>query len=237
MTQHNSPQTPAERRREKVREMIIDAAERVFAKEGEAGLSIRRLAEEIDYSPAAIYKYFDSKEALVDELKETFFARLHQRILETVERFSDERHDVCLRECIITYVETAVAKSHHYAAAFSTVGDPHEYAESADDWDGFIKTRKGIAFSFLVDSVKRGQDLDLFDTELDPALSAKSVWASCHGMAHLLVHMPRMQIFLPEGVEDEHGNVLRHHADIVVRGLMRPHEATTNHSLEIGQGK
>ena len=40
--------TPAERRRLKVRGAIIDAAERVFALEGESGLSIRRLAEEID---------------------------------------------------------------------------------------------------------------------------------------------------------------------------------------------
>ena len=53
-----------------MRGAILEAAERVFSVEGEAGLSIRRLAEEIDYSPSAIYKYFGSKDELVDELKE-----------------------------------------------------------------------------------------------------------------------------------------------------------------------
>ena len=72
-------ETPADRRRSRVRESIISAAERVFAKEGEEGLSIRRLADEIDYSPSAIYKYFGSKEELIDELKEAFFERLLER--------------------------------------------------------------------------------------------------------------------------------------------------------------
>ena len=65
-------QTPASRRREKVRQTILEAAERVFAEEGYEGLSIRRLAEEIDYSPSAIYKYFASKTELVGCLKEAF---------------------------------------------------------------------------------------------------------------------------------------------------------------------
>ena len=52
--------SPAERRRLRVRGAILDAAEKVFAEEGETGLSIRRIADEIDYSPAAIYKYFSS---------------------------------------------------------------------------------------------------------------------------------------------------------------------------------
>ena len=68
--------TPAERRRIRVRGAILEAAERVFAVEGEAGLSIRRIADEIDYSPAAIYKYFGSKDELIDELKEAFFGRI-----------------------------------------------------------------------------------------------------------------------------------------------------------------
>ena len=47
--------TPAERRRRKVRDSIIDAAEAIFAEEGEAGLSMRRIAERIcDNGPLAV---------------------------------------------------------------------------------------------------------------------------------------------------------------------------------------
>ena len=43
METDNAPEvTPADRRRLRVRESIISAAERVFAREGETGLSIRR---------------------------------------------------------------------------------------------------------------------------------------------------------------------------------------------------
>ena len=52
----NDDLSPAERRRRKVRDAIVSAAEEIFAEEGEAGLSMRRIAERIDYSPAALYK-------------------------------------------------------------------------------------------------------------------------------------------------------------------------------------
>lgn len=68
--------TPSERRRARTRSSTLKATEQVFVKEGEEGLSIRRLAEAIDYSPAAIYKYFVSKNELIDELKEVFFAQI-----------------------------------------------------------------------------------------------------------------------------------------------------------------
>ena len=72
--------TPAQRRHSKIRQMILSVADRVFTRDGEAGLSIRKLADEIDYSPGAIYKYFDSKQALLDELKEMFFERLLEEL-------------------------------------------------------------------------------------------------------------------------------------------------------------
>ncbi|MEL7482131.1 MAG: helix-turn-helix domain-containing protein, partial [Pseudomonadota bacterium] len=100
--------SPAERRRLRVRQAILDAAERVFAEDGEAGLSIRRLADEIDYSPGAIYKYFQSKQELVDELKESFFAR----ILEQVEDVPDDTGPFLdySRRCIETYIRTALER-------------------------------------------------------------------------------------------------------------------------------
>src|SRR6056297_1119423 len=109
--------SPAERRRNKIRARILTAAETVFAREGVEGLSIRRLAENIDYSPAAIYKYFNSKDELVDELKESFF----ELILENVHRIVDTSSPFAerARDCVATYVRLGAGKPHHYAAAFA----------------------------------------------------------------------------------------------------------------------
>ena len=60
-----------ERDREAVRRAILDAARELFTAEGYQNVSIRKIAERIEYSPAAIYSYFPSKDdifyALADE--------------------------------------------------------------------------------------------------------------------------------------------------------------------------
>ncbi|MGB2573600.1 MAG: TetR/AcrR family transcriptional regulator, partial [Henriciella sp.] len=81
-----STATPAERRKENIRRRILQAADEMLALEGASGLSIRRLAEITDYSPAAIYRYFPSKESLVEELKEAFFARLVDNLSASVDQ-------------------------------------------------------------------------------------------------------------------------------------------------------
>src|SRR5512141_2817541 len=50
------------REREAVRRAILDAARELFVTEGYANVSIRKIAERIEYSPAAIYGYFPSKD-------------------------------------------------------------------------------------------------------------------------------------------------------------------------------
>ena len=213
--------TPAERRRLKVRGAIIDAAERVFASEGETGLSIRRLAEEIDYSPSAIYKYFGSKEELIDELKEAFF----ERLLARVDRIScaDAPFSQRGRACVSTYIETAMERPHHYAAAFSgpLVAD-HDTQTPPQKWEDFEKTYKGRAFNILVEMVREGQSLNVFDPALDPFLSAKSVWAASHGLAQLITHMPNVSALSPSNPPVPAGTFIAFHADLVFRGLQRP---------------
>ena len=115
-------QTPASRRREKVRQTILEAAERVFAEEGYEGLSIRRLAEEIDYSPSAIYKYFASKTELVGCLKEAFFIRLVRNIENAIEGQGPGNWE-SVRDCTRAYVTTALEKPHHYLAGFAPADD------------------------------------------------------------------------------------------------------------------
>ena len=54
--------TRRERARREMREAILDAARRLITAEGLSGPSIRAIAREIGYSPAALYEYFPAKE-------------------------------------------------------------------------------------------------------------------------------------------------------------------------------
>src|SRR5215470_11508421 len=62
-----------ERDREAVRRSILDAARELFVTEGYENVSIRKIAERIEYSPAAIYSYFPSKDDIFFSLAEEGF--------------------------------------------------------------------------------------------------------------------------------------------------------------------
>jgi AcrR family transcriptional regulator len=59
-----------ERDREAVSRSILDAARELFVAEGFQHVSIRKIAERIEYSPAAIYGYFPSKDDIFFALAE-----------------------------------------------------------------------------------------------------------------------------------------------------------------------
>lgn len=203
--------SPAERRRMRVRAAILDAAEKVFTEEGEDGLSIRRLAEEIDYSPAAIYKYFESKEELVEELKELFFARILERV--GALRESDAPFEVRVRQCLIGYVRTALEKPQHYLAAFTGVQE--------DARPVLGDSNKARAFDFLSEIVREGQELGYFNADVDQVALATSVWASLHGAASLLAHMPELHAEKPCPTALNREAFLDLHAETVLNGLLK----------------
>src|SRR5215217_9079492 len=57
-----------EREREELRTKILDAARELFAREGYEAVSMRKIADAIEYSPTAIYVHFADKDALLEEL-------------------------------------------------------------------------------------------------------------------------------------------------------------------------
>jgi AcrR family transcriptional regulator len=67
------------RERDTVRRKILNAARTLFLSEGYANVSMRKIAEQIEYSPGAIYSYFPSKEDIFFALAEEGlqFVRTH----------------------------------------------------------------------------------------------------------------------------------------------------------------
>jgi AcrR family transcriptional regulator len=66
-----------ERDREAVRRSILDAARDLFDRDGYRNISMRKIAERVEYSPAAIYGYFPSKDDIFFALAEEGFHLLH----------------------------------------------------------------------------------------------------------------------------------------------------------------
>jgi AcrR family transcriptional regulator len=68
------------------RALILDAARKVFEQEGLDGASLRAIAAEAGYTPAALYFHFDSKEAIYAEVLRASIARLQEEVERAVEK-------------------------------------------------------------------------------------------------------------------------------------------------------
>lgn len=73
------------RRAEKTRDRIIDAARELCVELGVEGLTMRGLAERVDYSATALYRYFKDKDELV--------SALHEEAWDASARFMEEAGD------------------------------------------------------------------------------------------------------------------------------------------------
>jgi AcrR family transcriptional regulator len=62
--------SPRDRRHDLTKQKILDTARSILLAEGVSGISMRTLAEKVDYSPAALYRYFSNKEEIVEALRQ-----------------------------------------------------------------------------------------------------------------------------------------------------------------------
>jgi len=70
------------------RSLILNAARKVFEAEGLDGASLRAIAAEAGYTPAALYFHFDSKEAIYAEVLQASLGHLCEAVAKAVKRAS-----------------------------------------------------------------------------------------------------------------------------------------------------
>lgn len=79
-----APPSHAERMGAARRALIMEAAQRVFARDGLAQASLRAIAREAGCTTGAIYPWFGNKEALYAALLETSLDRLREHLAQTL---------------------------------------------------------------------------------------------------------------------------------------------------------
>ena len=73
---HQLRESRRERRHSQTRDDILVAAREVLLERGAADLSLREIARRADFSPAALYKYFDNKDDVIKALADSAMAAL-----------------------------------------------------------------------------------------------------------------------------------------------------------------
>lgn len=171
-----------ERVKSETRDKILDAARELFISHGYEGVTMRKVAEKIEYSPTAIYVHFADKEDLFHQLCNEDFGRLAEVFqssampLDPLER---------LREIGRLYVEFGLRYPNHYKLMFMT---PHPLAE-LDDQDREIQGNpESDAYAFLRVTVQQAIAAGRIREELaDVDLICQTVWAAVHGVISLQI--------------------------------------------------
>jgi AcrR family transcriptional regulator len=168
------------RERSETRDKILDAARELFLSEGYDGVSMRKVAEKIEYSPTAIYVHFQDKEDLFHQLCQEDFGRLAEVFqsaampLDPIERLRFIGH---------TYVEFGIQYPNHYKLMFMTKLPAPPSEECGDDIKG---NPEMDAYAFLKLTVQQAIDAGCFREELNDAeLLSQTVWAAVHGVISL----------------------------------------------------
>ncbi|HSV14681.1 MAG TPA: TetR/AcrR family transcriptional regulator [Tepidisphaeraceae bacterium] len=201
-----------ERERSELRTRIMDAARQLFLREGYDAVSMRRIADAIEYSPTAIYVYFKDKESLIREMCRVDFGNLAgavgnlAKIADPIER---------IRQLGVAYIRFAVQKPNHYRLMFMTtfsgIGPTAADIERKNNPDQ-------DAYAFLIQAVREGLAAGRFRPELTSAeLIAQVLWSAVHGVASLHI-VKANDPWLEWAPLEQRTNLA---VDAILRGLVR----------------
>lgn len=171
-----------EREKLETREKIIEAARELFVEKGYEGVSMRQIANKIEYTPTTIYGHFQDKEQLFLEICHQDFAKLATSFLK-VAKIADpiER----LRKLGQAYVEFGLENPNHYRTMFMTQRPP--VPEEMNRLMGKGNPEED-AYEFLRGIVAEAMQAGAFREELkDLDLIAQTVWAGVHGVISLQI--------------------------------------------------
>lgn len=167
-----------EREKVEVRRKILDAARELFSAEGYDRVTMRRVAEAIEYSPTTIYLHFEDKDDLVRALCHEDFGHLLAAMQEAPMP-ADPLES--LRQLGRAYVRFALQSPNQYRFMFMTPVGKEEKLEDGNPGD--------LSFGHLLAAVKRAADAGLL-RPIDPVLAAQILWMSVHGPAAALITLP-----------------------------------------------
>jgi AcrR family transcriptional regulator len=166
--------SPAERQR--IETDIRQAALRLFSEHGYRNVSLRAIARELNLSATALYRYFDSKEALLAAIRAEGFVELKNRLIEIQSR--QESALAVARMAIKVYLDFALNSRDLFSLMYE-----FDQAELAEDPN--VAINRSAAFA----EAERLSETLLRDTNQsgDPNELAHLFWIGAHGLAALAV--------------------------------------------------
>lgn len=197
------------RERQETREKILAAARDMFAREGYEAVTMRAIAERIEYTPTAIYHHFKSKSALLTELCDQDFGRLARHFNASVAAPDPIERILAVADAYLQFAEECPSQ---YRFMFMTALPCVEERRGNPEKD---------AYTFLREACREAIDGGLVRPEItNPDQLAQILRGGVHGMISLRIAKSHER-WLPWGDARDSG---RRMVRVLMRGILRDPE-------------
>ncbi len=167
-----------ERQRKEVRDSILTSAWQLVNEEGWQNLSIRKIADAIEYSVPVVYDHFENKEAILSEFNHRGFKLLGDRLKEAKEKH--HKANLQLEALAYAYWDFAFENKEYYQLMYGLGMPTCESLSSVPELMAFI----GVIHSTIEELLKEsGNTTDIW-------LKVHSFWSTIHGLVSINLMSP-----------------------------------------------
>jgi AcrR family transcriptional regulator len=169
-----------EKQKLEIRKMILDASMKLFMEQGFENVSIRKIADLIEYSPTTVYLYFKDKNEILFNLHEMGFQKMAEY---NADLWTIKNPLVRLAKMGEYYIRFGLENPAFYELMF-ILKAPMEALEALDancEWKS-----GDLALGKLKETIKECMDKGLIEKG-DVDAVAMSIWSMVHGMVALAI--------------------------------------------------
>lgn len=163
-----------ERQRKEVRDSILSSAWQLVNEEGWQNLSIRRIADAIEYSVPVVYDHFENKEAILSEFNRRGFQLLGDKLKEAKDKHTKSNQQ--LEAIAFAYWDFAFENKEYYQLMYGVGMPTCESLTKVPELMAFI----GTIHSTIEDLI-RENNADTANTWL----KVHSFWSTIHGLVSI----------------------------------------------------
>jgi len=158
-----------------LRAALLDQAERTLREQGSEQLSLRELARQVGVSHGAPRRHFADRQALLDALAQTGFARLGDQLRAALDAVGDD-YEARFRATATAYVRFATRD----AALLELM-----FAGKNREQSGTLHAAADRAFSAILELIQQGQQAGLLQPG-EPDRTGLLLFATMQGIATLV---------------------------------------------------
>ena len=159
------------RQKGEVKASILQAAWQLVEKEGWQSLSIRKIADAIEYSAPVIYDHFANKEAFLLEFTKRGFQQLNEELIKARDKFKNPEQQ--MEAIAYAYWKFAFNHKEYYQLMYGLGMPGCEAVKQIPELATFTE----IILAPVREMLKKSKN-----TNADPYLKLHTFWSTLHGL-------------------------------------------------------